>query len=47
MQKEMERLIFEDPDSDKGFMLHIDLKWVSVLPPDPAFFTSTDTCTAK
>ena len=47
MQKEIERLIFEDPDQDKGFMLHIDLKWVSVLPPTPALFTSTDACTAN
>jgi hypothetical protein len=46
-QEEIERLIFEDPDPDKGFMLHIDLKWVSVLPPTPVLFTSTDACTAN
>ena len=47
MQKEIERLIFEDPDPDKGFMLHIDLKWVSMLPSTPALFTSTDACVAN
>lgn len=27
-QAEVERLLFEDPDPDTGFMLHPDLKWV-------------------
>ena len=26
----MERLLFEDPDPDTGFMLHPDLKWDQV-----------------
>lgn len=29
LQKEVERLIFEDSDPQLGFMLHPDLKWVS------------------
>ena len=28
MQAEAERLIFEDPDPETGFLLHPDLKWV-------------------
>lgn len=33
-QAEVERLLFEDPDPDTGFMLHPDLKWDQV--PKPA-----------
>ncbi len=29
---EAERLIFEDPDPDTGFMLHPDMKWDLVTP---------------
>ena len=28
LQAEAERLLFEDPDPDTGFMMHPDLKWV-------------------
>ena len=35
LQAEVERLLFEDPDLDTGFMLHPDLKWDQVaLQPD-------------
>jgi hypothetical protein len=30
-QAEVERLLFEDPDPDTGFMLHPDLKWDQVV----------------
>ena len=29
LQAETDRLLFEDPDPETGFMLHPDLKWVS------------------
>jgi hypothetical protein len=33
LQAEVERLLFEDPDPDMGFMLHPDLKWDQVANP--------------
>lgn len=30
MQAEVDRLIFEDADPETGFLLHPDLKWVSI-----------------
>ena len=31
-QAEAERLLFEDPDPETGFMLHPDLKWDQTQP---------------
>ena len=31
-QAEVERLLFEDPDPETGFMLHPDLKWDQTHP---------------
>ena len=30
LQAEVDRLIFEDADPETGFLLHPDLKWVSI-----------------
>ena len=30
MQAEADRLIFEDADPETGFLMHPDLKWVSI-----------------
>ena len=43
IQAEADRLIFEDADPDTGFVLHPDLKWVSiVLSPDSSIMHSLD-----
>ena len=32
VQAEVDRLLFDDPDPDMGFMLHPDLKWDQTQP---------------
>jgi m7GpppX diphosphatase len=31
-KKEVDRLFFDDPDPQNGFMMHPDMKWVSSRP---------------
>lgn len=47
MQAEADRLIFEDPDAEVGFVLHPDMKWVCAHRCQPVFAITHQLCSNK